>query len=739
MLKFAAALLVLTAFTSAACAADKPVIGPAPTWVIPVTLPKTEPKPDEAAVQILLLDQQVALEPGQVTTFSEAILKIQTPQGLSAGNISFPWRPETDVLTVHKLLIKRGDQTIDVLGSGQTFTVIRREQNLETATLDGVLTANIQPEGLQVGDILQFATSVTSRDPVLQGHVEQVAAAGWNAISIGRAHMRMQWPESQAVRFRQIGALPPIKPTKTGDTASIELSLDNVTPVIRPSGAPGRYAINRMVEVTDFASWADMATLLAPLYEKTATMPAQGPLLAELERIRALSPDPKIRAEAALALVQDRIRYVALAMGTGGLVPADVETTWARRYGDCKAKTVLLLALLHALDIQADPVAVSSVFGDGMDARLPMIGLFNHVLVRATIGGRTYWLDGTRTKDTSLDRLTVPAFGWGLPLVKSGAMLARMLPTPLDAPTRDVAITIDATAGISIPAPFKVETTLRGDDAIATNSWVSNMSGQVREAALRDYWRDEYDFVDIKSTNASFDPKTGEQRLMMEGLARMDWDDGLYLTNGTDIGYKADFHRDLGQDQTAPFAVVHPVYTRVVETVTLPKGVAASSKGMNDDIDQTVAGVQYRRQVTISDDVFRVEAISRSIAFEFAAKDAAEAQAALRKLSEHPAFISKPENYRLTDEEFNIWAVTKLTTADAFVERGKAFLSRSRLDEAGKDFEQAIALDPKNSVALSARGDFYMYSGKLDDAQKYYNATLAIDQRMAGLWAALGF
>jgi hypothetical protein len=48
-------------------------------------------------------------------------------------------------------------KSIDVLGSGQTFTTLRREQNLEQAVLDGVLTANLNSEDLQVGDILEVA------------------------------------------------------------------------------------------------------------------------------------------------------------------------------------------------------------------------------------------------------------------------------------------------------------------------------------------------------------------------------------------------------------------------------------------------------------------------------------------------------------------------------------------------------------------------------------------------------
>src|SRR5205085_3905523 len=119
------------------------------------------------------------------------------------------------------------------------------------------------------------------------------------------------------------------------------------------------------------------------------------------------------------------------------------------------------LGLLHAMGIEAEPVLVSSLLGDGLDQRLPMISVFDHVLVRAVIGGKTYWLDGTRTGDTSLDRLATPDFRWGLPIAK-GATLVRMLPAPLQTPSEDTTIRIDATAGIRAPAPTTIETVVRG-------------------------------------------------------------------------------------------------------------------------------------------------------------------------------------------------------------------------------------------------------------------------------------
>lgn len=730
------ALAAVSLVSSAAPAADKPLFGPAPAWVKPVSLPSSQ-KEDEAPVHILLSDQQHLLEARRQILYTELAFKIQTAQGLAAGNLSFPWRPDTDELTVHKLLIRRGGQTIDVLASGQTFTVVRRETNLESATLDGVLTANIQPEGLQVGDVIEFAASVSSSDPVMRGHIEQIAAT-WNGVEIGRAHLRVQWPAGVNMRLRRTRDLPIIKPVKTGGMNVAEFSIDGLTPLTPPKGAPSRYQMGRMVELTDFASWADLAALLAPLYSKAAVLPAQGPLRTELERIRALSPDPRIRAEAALALVQDRVRYVALAMGSGGLVPADAETTWSRRYGDCKAKTALLLALLHELGIDAEPVAVSTASGDGLDERLPMVGVFDHVLVRARLAGRTYWMDGTRTGDTGLDRLAVPPLGWGLPLLPKGATLVRMVPEPLQTPSHQVNIRIDATAGVTLPAPAKVETILRGDEAIATNLGLANFTGEARDRALREFWKSQFDFIEIQSTGAVFDKASGELRLTLSGLAKMDWSGGRYETDQTGVGFQADFSRDPGPDRDAPFAVQYPYFTKTVETILLPPGFAHLKSGTGADVNETVAGVEIRRRAVFAENVFTVERSERSIAPEFPARDSAAAQARLRELADTGVYIRMPSDYQRTEKEVAAFLADTPTTANAFVQRAAMLIDLERYDEAISDLNRAAALDPKSAWPLANRGLSRVWKKEYASASVDLDAASAIDPRNPVVFRARG-
>ena len=522
MIRTVACVLAAALGAGAAGAADKLVMAPPPAWVQPVSPPATS-KPDSAAIHLILQDQQVDLEPGRQTRYSESVARIQTPQGLSAANIAFAWNPDTSTATVHKLQIHRGDKVIDLLAT-QSFTVVRRENNLENAMIDGVLTATLQPEGVQVGDVIDFAVSVTDSDPALKSHVEEIGG-GWNGAPVDRVHLRVQWPSNVPLRLREAVGLPSLKPVRKNGLSSVELSMDALQPLPLPKGAPLRYTEVRQFEMSDFASWSDLAALMAPLYAKAAVLPAASPLKAEIATIAGQSADPKARAEAALALVQDRVRYVFLGMNDGGLVPADADTTWSRRFGDCKGKTVLLLALLKALGVEAEPVIVNAGGGDGLDQRLPMVALFNHVLVRATIAGKTYWLDGTRQGDTQLDAIKMPDFRWGLPLMP-GAKLVAMDQPPLDQPMSSTAIRIDATAGITLPAPMHVEMVWHDDVAVAFNLQLANLTPDMRDRALKDYWRGQYDFLDPKTVTVSFDATKREEHLVVDGDAKMDWSNG---------------------------------------------------------------------------------------------------------------------------------------------------------------------------------------------------------------------
>lgn len=691
----------------------------APDWVVEHAVRSAEGDSSGQPVRVLLVDNQVQMVDGKRSSYSAFALQFQTPEGLSAGNLSLAWRPETDELTVHKVLIHRGDQTIDVLASGQTFTTLRREQNLDQATLDGVLTANLFPEGLQVGDILEVATTSTSANPALGEHDE--AILGPLNAPIDHAYARLMWPQGQQMQLARSAGMPEWKRSRKAgfEIAQIELAGLQTTPL--PSGAPSRYAFLGFLEASDFASWSELSRHFAPIYATASKLPAQGPLRVEVERIRAASSDRLAQAEAALDLVQARVRYVALAMGEGGLMPANAELTWSRRFGDCKGKTALLLAILGELGIQAEPVFVNSALGDAVAERLPMIAMFNHVLVRAHIDGREYWLDGTRTGDTSLARLKVPAFSWGLPVLSEGAELVRMIPAPLETPDEDLVIKLDASNGIRAPVPAALELTLRGDTAQAARQNMANLVGDARDRALREYWRGRFDFIEPEAVAMSYDEVTGDLSFSLKGKATLDWDGQWYEADEISVGYRADFKREPGQGSNAPYAVAYPDFDRTHETIILPPkaGFTAASVSSVSEVDETVAGIEYRRHASLIDDTFVIERTARSVATEFPASDAPAFEKRLRELRDKRVYLRIPHNYRATEADLGVTLAQPGETATDLIAQGLELSTAGKRDEAVARFTRATEIDPNNAEAWARLAFVEIDRGKLDQAARH--------------------
>jgi len=684
-------------------------------------------------VRYLLVDYQVDLTPTTVRYYFESVTHIQTPQGLSAaGTLTLVWNPDTDVVTVHKIQILRGKQVIDVFGAGQTFTVARRETNLEYATLDNSLTGILQPAGLQVGDTVDIAYTIERTDPILAGTLSaQVEISP--EVPISMLHISARWPAADPVNWQVTDGLSGVKETHGHGIRGVALTMNDVQPIQEPKNAPLRFMVLRGIEFSALGSWTDVARRLAPLYSQAARLPADSLLQAQIAQIRAATPDPKERAARALALVEDQIRYLFLAMNNGGLVPATADQTWAHRYGDCKAKTVLLLALLHGLGIDAQPVAVSVNGGDGLDERLPSIAQFDHVLVEATIAGQTYWLDGTRMGDRNLDLLHVPYYRWGLPLTPQTPGLVKMVPPPLDAPAIETSISIDATHGISQPAPIHAEFALHDYAAIVMRQRLANLTPAQLDTGLRTLWSKQYDFVTVKTVAAAYDEKREVERLTMDGTAKMDWGGGAYAPPGLDLGFEADFERQAGPHRDAPFAVAYPSYSTSTVTIRLPLGGKGFSL-TDGDITKTLAGFEYRRKSRIDGGVLTAVASARSVQPEFPAGEAAADQKALRELAKTALNVKAPAGHVPTETEIGRGLPSSNSTAADYVRSGYLLSRMSKYDAAIADYDAALALNSSDPLALGDRGMSYLRKGDESRARTDFDAALTTDPHE---WVAL--
>jgi transglutaminase-like putative cysteine protease len=633
----------------AAWAEDKPIYAPPAKWVQVAPIPAAPDDPQAAAIQVLLDDNQAMTDAQGIVAYNRRVVRIVKPEGLAgSGSRSATWDPARERLTLHGLTILRGGQVIDLLAGGKDVLVLRREKNLERAMLDGRMTASIQLKDLQVGDVVDWSYSLQHSEPMLGGRSNDTERMSWPGVA-GRYRVRLLWPDGLPLTWKTTTGFPAPRISTTGKTQELLVDVAGVSVPKPPAGAPGRFQRLGELQATTYVDWSDVSRRMAPLYAQAATLKVDSPLKAEAATIAAASQDPKRRAFAALKLVEDKTRYLFLGMGDGGYRPAPADETWARRFGDCKGKTVLLLALLRELGIEAEPVLVSMGGGDGLDARVASAAQFNHVLVRARIAGTDYWLDGTRTGDAGgLDALRPPGFQWGLPVREAGAKLEPIVQPPLTKPDSDTVLRFDASAGLDAPAPTTLTMTTRGDKARSMARMIETVPRADLERTFKQGFSSSMSWITLDTVDWTVAPD-GEVALVFTGKADLDWalnDDigarEFRLPGSGDGQVKTFPRREPGPDSDAPYAVGYPSFSRTVTEIVLPgRGAGFSVKGPNGEM--VLAGSTVHQASTLTDGVARFERTSSSQAREIPFAAAEESNKLLRKSASEAKIVRAPK------------------------------------------------------------------------------------------------
>jgi tetratricopeptide (TPR) repeat protein len=720
-----------------------PAIAPAPDWVQALPIPAPNPALTDKPVQPLLLATQSRyLKDGTREYSIETATLIQTTQGLAAlGNVVIPWQPQIGELIVHKVRIVRDGKAIDLLRNGEQFTVLRRENNLEAAMLDGILTAVMQPEGLSVGDVLDVAWTVRIKPQAIAFRPENLVAL-IHGFQIRHVRYRELWEDGLPVRWAATEALGKPKVTKTAWGTELVLDRADAEGPELPGRAPSRFAVPARLEVSGYADWGEIGKLMAPLYDAAQQLAPDSPLKAEIDRIAALGPEPKKRAMAALRLVEDKVRYFALAIGDGGYVPAKADLTWSRKFGDCKGKTVLLLALLKGLGIDAEPVLVSGEAGDLLGARLPQVMAFNHVIVRARIDGRSYWLDGTRSGDRDLEALASSPFSWGLPVRAAGAPLEPLPLLPPAQPLIDAGIVYDASKGFEAPVPVSGQIVFRGNLAQALRLTVAQngttgLKEQIATWIPGPTGSDDVDQIDVKSNDDA-----GTTTILFSGKMRMDWprapgaDAIRFHFQDATIEWKIDFTRpDKFKD--VPFALDFPAYLSATETIILPRG----GQGFildGHDLVRDVAGAHIERKLSLANGRAVAHSIFRTIQRELPAKEAAAASTILDQINADRAYVRSPVGYQATAAERSAILASQPVKAEDYVARGYELLRALRPMDALADFEKGIALSPQWSRPLAGKAVLLIAMRKLDEAQALLDKAAALSDADSIVWQGYG-
>jgi len=328
------------------------------------------------------------------------------------------------------------------------------------ATYDDLRTRQYRFRDLRAGDVIELEYTITpllSENPYGK-YFAQLVPFGTSIPSDFQRYVLRSPHEIHLSSSER--ALPPATLQRRSAEDVHIWEKTNIAALVREPRSPSWSEQGAYLHVSNFDSWETLgkwyADLIRPQFKLNAELDHQ------VTQIVQNHPNRLDRVAAIDELVLKNTRYVALELGVYGFKPYPVTQTFARRFGDCKDKASLMVALLHAADIDADIALVRTKHLGDIIGQPASVSIFDHAIVY--VPEFDLWLDGTaefsRLRELPVDDQDVMALTVGL---NGEAQLRR---TPASSTTDNYSRrTINARVQADGTIQFSGATYVRGEDA----------------------------------------------------------------------------------------------------------------------------------------------------------------------------------------------------------------------------------------------------------------------------------
>jgi len=230
---------------------------------------------------------------------------------------------------------------------------------------------------LAVGDTVVLATRVSTRAGVFPGHYfADVVFPSY--VPFADCTIRIVAPKALTVNVAALGAGIEDRVEEDGDVVR---HLVAYHPAIRTRQEPGATAPldhDPRLLVSTFKDYQELGRAYWAEAEKRAAVTPE--IEAQAAEITAGIADKRAQAIAIDHWIKSNVRYVAIYLGTGRVVPNDANTVLKNKYGDCKDQATLMTAPLAAKGIASEHVLINGTNAHELEAPATL-GALNHVIV----------------------------------------------------------------------------------------------------------------------------------------------------------------------------------------------------------------------------------------------------------------------------------------------------------------------------------------------------------------------
>lgn len=208
-----------------------------------------------------------------------------------------------------------------------------------------------------------------------------------------------------SVGFRYINKNTTIKPEKTpaGEFEKYTWHVKNIKAVKLEDDAQSWQVMPRIMFAAnsfqyggipgDISTWQNFGKWLQALNADVCTLSPER--IAEIKKLTADFKTDKEKARFLYQYMQQNMRYVSIQLGIGGLKPFPATFVDQKKYGDCKALSNYMYALLKAADIPSHYAIINA--GSNEEPADPAFPCdpFNHIILCVPFKSDTTWLECT--------------------------------------------------------------------------------------------------------------------------------------------------------------------------------------------------------------------------------------------------------------------------------------------------------------------------------------------------------
>ncbi len=379
----------------------------------------------EEGVDALLHDTRVVLDAaGAQTIVSRRVFWIRTPSGVGeAASVSATWRPWHQLRPIIRARVITSDGLEHPLDP-RTLTTASADREED----DEMYTDNLRLTGplpaIAEGALVEVETLVKDSAPFFAlGAFDRILFATGPG-SPRRAHLHIEAPTSVALRFKVHGKGVLAKQTAAKGRTVVEAEAFELPwPGPGEPSAPPDPERAPALSYSTGASWATIAAGYARLVDAQI---ARSDVRAIARQWSAGASDRIAVARNLLAGLHKTLRYTGLELGAASITPVTPREALARKYGDCKDLSTLLVAALRASGLAAEVALLHS--GGMVDAELPGLSQFNHAIVHMP-GDPDLWIDPS-SPGAPVGEL--PAFEQDLPALLAAKGSTGLVRTPAD-------------------------------------------------------------------------------------------------------------------------------------------------------------------------------------------------------------------------------------------------------------------------------------------------------------------